>query len=159
MFGNQRKTIEITMVSSLLRTLRCHGLLLWCIVEFGAVVVQNEMSIMNERRKNKWRGRHSLHITHNTWTNTKITKHSVTYVHLFFDSTVFAVLCFWNLVAPVVRCWFYLLPFMGVISFTIYQHRKLHQVKTMSQRTSKCLRSIKLECTFKQRQWQMYQQI
>lgn len=59
-----------------------------------------------------------------TWTSTKTRKHSITCVRLF-DSTVVAVLCFRNLVAPVVWCCFYLPPFMGVISSTIYQHRKL----------------------------------
>lgn len=128
---------------------------LWCIVEFSVVVVQNETSIMNEK-KNKW----WLTLTH-TRTNTKMWKHILLLMCdvRLFDSPALLVHCFRNLVAPVVWCCFYLLPFMGVISFTISQHRKLS-----SQRWANGLVNAYVQLSWsnfkhQQQQQQMYQQI
>lgn len=78
----------------------CQGLLRRCFVEFGAVVVQNETSIMNKREREK---SNDDSCTYSVWTDTKMRKHSISYVRRF-DSTIVAVLCFRNLLCAGSGC-------------------------------------------------------
>lgn len=112
---------------------------LWCIVEFSAVVVQNETSIMNEK-KNKWWLTHTY-----TYEHQNVKTHSFTYVRcasLWFTS--FACALFSKSCGPGCLMLFLFVAIYGCYFFHDFPTPKIVK-PTMSQRASKCLRSIKLK--------------